>query len=74
MNSIVFYPTSCLVKLDKLGISYKVTSDPTSYEAHKAFCTIAVSDEDYDRVYKIGRDEHSKMLAAAYGRELDKEV
>ena len=73
MSSIVFFPISCLAKLDKLGINYKVTSDPTSYEAHKAFCTVSVADEDYDRVYKIGRDEHSRMLAAAYGHELDKE-
>lgn len=75
MNNIVFFPTSCLEKLDKLGISYTVNENNMSavYDAHSAFCTVSVADGDYDRVYQIGRDEHSRMLAAAYGHQLDKE-
>lgn len=80
MNNIVFFPTSCLEKLDKLHINYTVNAADAdrglvsaSYDAHSAFCTVTVADEDYDRVYQIGRDEHSRMLAAAYGHQLDKE-
>ncbi len=72
MNNIVFFPASCLEKLDKLGISYTVNENNV-YDAHSAFCTVTVVDEDYDKVYQIGRDEHSRMLAAAYGHQLDKE-
>ena len=75
MNNIVFFPTSCLEKLDKLGVSYTVNENNMSavYDAHSAFCTVSVADEDYDRVYRIGRDEHSRMLAIEYGHMLDKE-
>lgn len=75
MNNIVFFPTSCLEKLDKLGINYTVNENNMSaiYDAHGAFCTVSVADEDYDKVYRIGRDEHSRMLAVAYGRQLGKE-
>lgn len=78
MNNIVFFPTDCLEKLDKLGISYTVIGKANEagvvqavYDAHSAFCTVSVADEDYDKVYQIGRDEHSRMLAAEYGHQLD---
>lgn len=70
MNNIVFFPTSCLEKLDKLHVGYTVTEHNM---LHGTFCTVSVANEDYDKVYQIGRDEHSRMLAAAYGHALDKE-
>lgn len=79
MNIIVFFPVSCLKKLDRLGINY--TTDRSidtillgAHDPHSSFCTIAVSNEDYDRAYEIGCNEHKRMLMKAYGKSLDDDI
>lgn len=79
METIVFFPMSCLKKLNKLEINY--TTDRTiesvitaDYDPHSSFCTITVSKEDYQRAYEIGCNEHKRMLMAAYGNKLDEDV
>ena len=79
METIVFFPVSCLKKLDRLGINYSTNRSIESviaaeYDPHSSFCTITVSAEDYGRAYEIGCNEHKRMLMAAYGKSLDDDV
>lgn len=61
MKDLSLFPKVCLPKLDEERINYSVTEDG------KIFCTVSLSEQDYEQAYQIGYKEHIRMIT---GREL----
>lgn len=59
MEELSLFPKTSLSKLDKLGIGYSVVEESENYND---LCTISISKENYDEVYKIGWQGWTELL------------
>lgn len=57
MKDLALFPKTCLSKLDEEGINYSVTDEIG------VLCTVSLSEQDYEHAYRIGLEEHLRMLA-----------
>lgn len=59
MEELSLFPKISLSNLDELGISYSVVEESENYNN---VCTISISKDNYDEVYKIGWQGWKELL------------
>lgn len=59
MEELSLFPKISLSNLDTLGINYSVVEESENYNN---LCTISISKDNYDEVYKIGWQGWTELI------------